>query len=314
MRIDGFLIVDKPEGITSLDVVREVKRKLRVGKAGHVGTLDPFATGVLPVALNEGTRLIPFLNDEPKRYEGTLKLGEETTTDDLTGEIISKRPWRLVTSEELRKAFQSFSGKIQQTPPMFSAVKVEGKPLYLWARKGLEIEQKEKEVNIFHFQIEEIDLPLVRFHISCSKGTYIRALAKDVGRKIGCGAHLVQLRRLQSGLFRIEKAMAWDKMKVLSPETIRPSFLSLEEALPGLPEVIGSNSVVQKVRLGQRMLVRDFLPPFPPEFDQGNWIKVTAPGEGLVAILKSEVKSTDIPWTREDSVVFRPLRVFRPKH
>jgi len=314
MRIDGFLIVDKPEGITSFDVVREVRRRLHIKKAGHVGTLDPFATGVLPVALNEGTKLIPFLNDEPKRYEGTLKLGEETTTDDLTGEIVFRGPWMAVTSEGLRKAFQSFSGKIRQTPPMFSAVKVEGKPLYRLARKGLEIERKGRDVNIFHLRIEEVDLPLVRFKVSCSKGTYIRTLAKDVGRKIGCGAHLVQLRRVQSGLFSIEKAAPWDKIKTSEPETLRPWLLPLEDTLPGLPEVIGTNSLVRKVRLGQGMLVRDLLPPFPPEFDQGNWIKITAPGEGLVAILKSEVKYADIPWTKGDSVVFRPLRVFHPKH
>ncbi len=314
MGIDGFLIVDKPEGITSLDVVREAKRRLQIRKAGHIGTLDPFATGVLPVALGEGTRLIPFVNDEPKRYKGTLELGEETTTDDFTGAIVSKSPWTAVTSEGLRNAFQSFSGKVRQIPPMFSAIKVKGKPLYRLARKGEEIERKEREINIFHLQIEKIDLPLVQFQISCSKGTYIRALARDIGRKVGCGAHLVQLRRVQSGLFSIEKAAAWEKVKALRPETIRPCLLLLEEALPCLPEVIGDQKLVRKVRLGQGMLVRDLSPPCPLEFDQGNWIKLTAPGEGLVAILKSEVKCTDIPWERGDSVVFRPLRVFHPKH
>jgi tRNA pseudouridine55 synthase len=258
--------------------------------------------------------LIPFINDEPKRYKGTLKLGEETTTDDLTGDVVSRRPWMAVTSEGLREAFQSFLGKTRQIPPMFSAVKVEGNPLYRMARKGLEIERKEREVNIFHFEIEEIDLPLVGFEVSCSKGTYIRALAKDVGRKIGCGAHLVQLRRVQSGLFSIEKAAAWEKVKTLEPEALQPWLLPLEEALPGLPEMVGDNTLVRKIRLGQGMQVRDLFPPFPPEFDRANWIKITAPGEGLVAILRSEIKYTDIPWTKKDSVVFRPLRVFHPKH
>ena len=259
MRIDGFLIVDKPEGITSLDVVREVKRRLKIRKAGHVGTLDPFATGVLPIALNEGTKLVPFLNEDPKRYEGTLKLGEETTTDDLTGEIVSRRPWEGVTSETLTLVFQSFTGSICQVPPMFSAVKIKGKPLYLMARKGLEIERDEREILIFDLQVKTIDLPGVRFLVSCSKGTYVRVLAKDIGRKIGCGAHLTQLRRIQSGLFSIQKALSWEGLRGLSaePGDLKPWLIPLEEALPSVPEVIGDQSMVQKVRLGQEMLVRD---------------------------------------------------------
>ena len=196
---------------------------------------------------------------------------------------------------------------------MFSAVKMAGKPLYRLARKGLEIERKEREVHIFHLQIEGVDLPHVQFQVSCSKGTYVRALAKDIGREIGCGAHLTRLRRVQSGLFSIEKALSWEDVKGLEPEKLRLRVLPLEEALPGLPEVIGDQRMVQKVRLGQGMRVRDLSSQFPSEFDQGKWIKITAPGEGLVAILKSEVKHTEIPWAKGDSVVFRPLRVFHPK-
>jgi tRNA pseudouridine55 synthase len=315
MRIDGFLIVDKPEGITSLDVVREVKRRLKIRKAGHVGTLDPFATGVLPIALNEGTKLVPFLNEDPKRYEATLKLGEETTTDDLTGEIVSRRPWEGVTSETLTLVFQAFTGSIRQVPPMFSAVKIKGRPLYLMARKGLEIERDEREILIFDLQVKTIDLPCVRFLVSCSKGTYVRVLAKDIGRKVGCGAHLTQLRRIQSGLFSIQKALSWEELRGLSaePRDIKPWLIPLEEALPSVPEVIGDQSMVHKVRLGQEMLVRDLSLQGLSDFDRGNWVKITAPGEGLVAILRSEVRQTDIPWTQLDSVVFRPLRVFHPK-
>jgi tRNA pseudouridine55 synthase len=316
MRIDGFLIVDKPEGITSLDVVREVKRRLGVQKAGHVGTLDPFATGVLPIALNEGTKLIPFLNEEPKRYKGILRLGEETTTDDPTGEVVSRGPWEGITPETLQLAVRSFSGKIQQIPPMFSAIKIQGKPLYRLARKGIEIERKEREVHIFDIQIEAVDLPRVRFQVSCSKGTYVRALAKDIGRRIGCGAHLAQLRRIQSGLFSIQQTMAWEELRALSPEPgdLKPWLIPLNEALPGLPEVIGNRRLVQKVRLGREMLVRDLPLQSFTDFDRGKWVKITAPGEGLVAILRSEVGRSDIPWGQSDSVVFRPLRVFHSNH
>jgi tRNA pseudouridine55 synthase len=313
MGSDGLLIVDKPGGITSLDVVRRAKRRLGVKKAGHVGTLDPFATGVLPVALGEGTKLIPFLSDEPKRYEGTLKLGEETTTDDLTGEVISRKPWSGVTSEEIEEATRLFVGKILQIPPMFSAVKMAGEPLYRLARKGLDVERKGREVHVFRFQIEEVSLPRVRFQVSCSKGTYVRALARDLGRQIGCGAHLIHLRRVQSGVFSIEAAVSWEDMNALEPENLRLAILPLEGALPGLPEMVGDRGLVRKVRLGQGMHVRDLSSQLPPEFDRGKWIKVIAPGEGLVAILKSEVNRSDIPWAKGDSLVLRPLRVFHPK-
>ncbi|RPJ10550.1 MAG: tRNA pseudouridine(55) synthase TruB [Deltaproteobacteria bacterium] len=314
MRIDGFLILDKPEGIASFDVVREVKRRLGVRKAGHIGTLDPFATGVLPIALNEGTKLIPFLNDEPKRYQGTLKLGEETATEDHTGEVVARRPWTEATSEAVFLAFQSFSGRIRQVPPMFSALKVEGKPLYRLARQGLEVERKEREVQVFEIGVEAVDLPWVRFTVSCSKGTYIRTLAKDIGRKIGCGAHLTQLRRIQSGFFSIDRAITCEELGSLSgkPEILRARLIPLEEALPGLPEVIGKRRLVQKVRLGQETRVRDLSPQSLSEFDRGTRVKMTYPGEGLVAILKSEMRHADIPWTDSNSVVFRSLRVFHP--
>jgi tRNA pseudouridine55 synthase len=165
MGIDGLLIVDKPEGITSLEVVREVKRRFHIKKAGHIGTLDPFATGVLPIVINEGTKLVPFLEEDPKEYEGVMKLGEETTTDDLTGEILSKKSLEEITPEMIQATFQAFLGKIPQIPSMFSARKVKGKPLYRLARKGIEVERKEREVEIFDIEVEEIDLPQVGFRV-----------------------------------------------------------------------------------------------------------------------------------------------------
>ncbi len=314
MRVDGFLIVDKPEGMTSLDVVRGVKRRLGVRKAGHIGTLDPFATGVLPVALNEGTKLIPFLGDEPNRYEATLTLGRETATDDHTGEVVSESPWEGVTPGTLEPAFQAFCGRIRQIPPMYSAVKVNGKPLYRLARKGIEIDRKEREVRIFEIRIEAVDLPRVRFRVSCSRGTYVRTLARDIGRKIGCGAHLVQLRRVQSGPFSVEKAISWEELKTfsISSDGFRSRRISLEDALPGFPEVTADERLVRKVRLGQETLVRDVSPESLSGFGRGNWIKVTSPGKGLVAILRSEMDYSDLSRADSNAVVFRPLRVFHP--
>jgi len=314
MRVDGLLIVDKPEGITSLDVVREVKRRLGAKRAGHIGTLDPFATGVLPIVINEGTKLVPFLDEEPKEYEGLMKLGEETTTDDLSGEIVHCQTWEGVSPEMIHDVLRTFLGKIQQIPPMFSAIKVEGRPLYRLARKGIEVERKEREVEIFHIQIEELHLPQVRFRVSCSKGTYIRSLARDIGRKIGCGAHLLQLRRLRSGLFTLEKAIPWETLKDLSKtENFFPWLISLKDALPSLPEVIGDERLIRKVRFGKEVVVRDLSPETLPVFERGAWLKITSPKEGLVAILRSEVRGTDIPQTTPETIALRPLRVFKPR-
>jgi tRNA pseudouridine55 synthase len=313
MRVDGLIIVDKPDGITSLDVVRELKRRLGVKKAGHIGTLDPFATGVLPIAINEGTKLIPFLKEDPKEYEALMKLGEETTTDDLTGEVISRKPWENLSPETIHNTFKVFLGKIQQTPPMFSAIKMQGKPLYRLARKGIEVERKEREIEIFYIQIEEIHPPQVRFRVSCSKGTYIRSLAKDIGRKIGCGAHLLQLRRIRSGPFTLEEAISWKRLKDLSrKESLSPWLITLKEALPTLPEVIGDEQLIKKVRFGREMVVRDLSLQALPVFEKGEWLKITSPEEGLVAILRSEVSGADIPGAGPERVAFRPLRVFHP--
>jgi tRNA pseudouridine55 synthase len=315
MRVDGLLIVDKPEGMTSLEVVREVKRRLGVRKAGHIGTLDPFATGVLPIAINEGTKLVPFIGEESKAYQAVLKMGEETTTDDLTGKVISRKPWEQVSPEMIHTAFRSFLGKIRQIPPMYSAVKINGKPLYRLARKGIEVERKEREVEILDIHVEEVQLPRVRFSVSCSKGTYIRSLAKDMGRKIGCGAHLIQLKRVRSGPFTLEKAISWERLKNLSrTENLSPWLVSLGEALSCLPEVIGDERLVKKIRLGKEMVVRDLSPQPFPAFEKGECLKITSPEEGLVAILRSEVRGADIPWASPERVAFRPLRVFQPKN
>jgi len=311
--IDGLLIVDKPEGITSLDVVREVKRRFGVERAGHIGTLDPFATGVLPVAMNEGTKLVPFLSEGPKDYQVTLQLGEETTTDDWTGQVVMRQEWEGLAAAGITALIHTFRGKILQTPPMFSAVKVQGRPLYRLARKGIEVERKEREVEIYRIQVEEIELPLVRFSLSCSKGTYVRALGRDIGRKLGCGAHLLQLRRVRSGPFTLEQAISWKRLTELSTaDALHPWLISLSAALPDLPEVIGDERLVKMVRFGKEMMVQDLSPQALPAFEKGECLKMSSPDEGLVAILRSEVKGTDIPRANPEWVALRPLRVFRP--
>jgi tRNA pseudouridine55 synthase len=311
MRTDGLLIVDKPEGMTSLDVVRAVKRQFCFKKAGHIGTLDPFATGVLPIVINEGTKLVPFLGEEPKEYEAVIKLGEETTTDDLTGDVVFRKPWEEVTPEMIHDVFGTFRGKIRQIPPMFSAIKMEGKPLYRLARKGIVVDRKEREVEIFNLQIEKIVLPQVHFRVSCSKGTYIRSLGRDIGRKIECGAHLLRLKRARSGSFTLEQAISWERLKEFSrAEDLSPWLISLKEAVSSLPEVTGDERLIKKIRLGKGMAVRDLWSQTLPDFEKGQWVKMCSPIEGLVAILKSEVKGADIERAGQEVVALRPLRVF----
>ena len=311
--IDGLLIVDKPEGITSLDVVREIKHRFGVERAGHIGTLDPFATGVLPVAMNEGTKLVPFLGEGPKDYQVTLRLGEETTTDDWTGQVVVRQKWEELPPGEIAALIHTFRGKMLQTPPMFSAVKMQGKPLYRLARRGLEVERKKREVEIYSIQTEKVEPPLVLFNVSCSKGTYIRALGKDIGRKLGCGAHLLRLRRVRSGPFTLEQAISWERLTELSmPESLHPWLISLRAALPNMPEVIGDERMVKKVRFGKEMMVRDLSPQSLPAFEKGEWLKMSSPDEGLVAILRSEVRGVDIQRANPEWVALRPLRVFRP--
>jgi len=312
--MDGILIVDKPEGITSLDVAREIKRRFGVKKAGHVGTLDPFATGVLPIVINEGTKLVPFLVEGPKEYEATLQLGDETTTDDWTGQRVLSKPWQEIRPEKIEAVIRTFWGKIRQTPPMFSAVKIGGRPLYRLARKGIEVERKEREVEIYGIRTERIDLPLVHFNVSCSKGTYIRTLARDIGRKIGCGAHLLRLRRTRSGPFTLGEAISWERIREFSHRSLlSPWLISLKAALASLPEMVGDEHLVRKVRLGRKMMVQDLSLQNLPAFEKGECLKICSLEEELVAVLKSEMRGADIRRANPEAIAFRPLRIFQPQ-
>lgn len=222
--MNGFFVIDKPAGVTSHDIVSKVRRAIGQKKVGHTGTLDPFATGVLPIAVGEGTKAIQFLDESEKEYRAVLKLGVCTDTQDLTGEILSERDWSHLTADELERIVPQFLGRIRQLPPMFSALKRDGVPLYKLARKGIEIERELREVEIHSLSFDWIRLPEACFTVRCSRGTYVRTLALDIGEALGCGAHLIELRRTRSGLFREadaitieELAAAADQEKLLFP-------------------------------------------------------------------------------------------------
>jgi len=213
--MNGFIVVDKPTGMTSHDVVNIVRRVTCQKRAGHTGTLDPFATGVLPLALGEATKAIPFLDEACKEYRAVMKLGETTDTQDCTGNAVSHGEWRNITPDDLIRVVSAFKGRISQLPPMFSALKHKGVPLYKIARRGDEVIRTPREIEVFSLVIDRIDFPQVAFTVRCSRGTYVRTLAHDMGGALGCGAHLVQLQRTASGQFHLDGAYSLDRLASL---------------------------------------------------------------------------------------------------
>ena len=205
----GVVIVDKPAGITSHDAVDRVRKLLGERKAGHTGTLDPMATGVLAVCVGEATKIASFLTGDDKVYEATMRLGVRTDTLDMTGQVLTEQEPR-ATDADVKAVLAAFAGTITQVPPQYSAVKVRGKALYKWARKGIRVEPPAREVEIREILLQGIELPRVRFTVTCSKGTYIRTLCADMGDRLGCGAALEQLRRTRSGIFRLQDAVRLD--------------------------------------------------------------------------------------------------------
>ncbi len=214
--LDGALLVDKPVGPTSHDVVDAVRRRFQIKKVSHCGTLDPNATGLLIVVLGRGTKLSEKLMAADKVYEGAIKLGETTTSYDADGQLTASLPVPPLTLDQLNEAAAAFVGDRMQMPPMVSAIKKDGVPLYKLARKGIEVERKERLIHIYSFRFTIYREPIGHFRVACTKGTYVRALAHDFGGKLGCGAHLAALRRLASGRFDVANALPLDQVLELT--------------------------------------------------------------------------------------------------
>jgi len=213
--VDGVLVVDKPAGITSNDVVQQVKRLFFANKVGHTGSLDPLATGVLPLCLGEATKFSQFLLDADKTYASTFRFGIQTDTADADGKAVETRDASRLSQKAIEKALQHYRGDIEQIPPMYSALKRDGRPLYELAREGIEVEREARAVKIYRFELLDFrpgTIAEADVVVECSKGTYVRSLAEDLGRDLGVGAHVMQLRRLQSGPFREEQAITLDAL------------------------------------------------------------------------------------------------------
>lgn len=211
----GIIILNKPVGISSHRCVGMVRKALNMKKVGHTGTLDPEASGVLPILAGPATRASDFLTMEDKRYRATILLGTKTDTLDMAGEVIEKKPVN-VTEEKIRTTIAEFVGNIQQVPPMYSAIQVNGQRLYNLARQGIEVERKARDITIFSIEIEKIELPYVKIAVHCSKGTYIRTLASDIGDKLGCGGCISELERTASGPFTLESAITPEELATLA--------------------------------------------------------------------------------------------------
>src|SRR2546421_2427203 len=226
---DGVLLVDKAEGMTSHDVVALVRRNLQVRKVGHCGTLDPIATGLLLLTVGRGTKVQDLLMSEDKEYVGTFVLGVTTGTQDREGEVIEQRPVPALNEDQIRGAFEKFRGDFYQLPPMVSAKKHGGVPLYKLARQGKTVEREPRLVHVYRYSIDRIGSPEIDFSVVCSKGFYVRTYAYDIGEALGCGAHLKNLRRTKSGRFSVEGAITVEELQRADPVDILSRILTLPE-------------------------------------------------------------------------------------
>jgi tRNA pseudouridine55 synthase len=292
-RPDGILVVNKPANMTSAAVVSRIKRLPGVKKTGHTGTLDPFATGVLICPVNRATRLSRFFLHGAKKYRAVLSLGTETDTLDCTGEITARRPVKDLSEHRICQAVESFAGDIQQVPPVFSALKHNGVPLYRYARNGTPVEKPARTVHIESIRVTGIDLPDICFDVTCSAGTYIRSLCADIGHALGCGGHLSRLMRTESCGFGIAEAAALENLeKVQTPAELQPWIIPMAGAIAGMPAYTADAGLLEKIRYGRPIAANDLEPE--PATDADGRIRILDTEKRLVAVIEKKTdKSPD---------------------
>jgi tRNA pseudouridine55 synthase len=304
--MNGVIIIDKPAGKTSHDVVSTVKRILGAKKAGHTGTLDPMATGVLPVCLNEATKLARFLSEDSKEYLATMLLGVKTDTLDTEGKIIGQSQ-KVVTEDAIREALARMVGKIMQVPPAFSAVKYCGKPLYKWAHRGVMLEVAPREIEIQSLFVEDISYPRVIFRVSCSKGTYIRTLCADVGDYLGCGACLCSLRRLRSGHFSEDMAISLENN---GKAELMAKIMPMTKLLPLLTSIEVEDSFAARIRDGFQPSVEAMKAHVLPFLEAGDMVKFVNHSGYLIAVAEMLTPVSNFSEIDDKSQAARIVRVF----
>ncbi len=248
--INGILLLDKPLGFSSNQALQKIKWLLKAAKAGHTGTLDPLATGLLPLCFGEATKFAHYLTDADKTYIATVKLGITTTTGDAEGAVLSKQPVN-VNQADFEKASQQFIGEISQVPPMYSALKFEGKALYEYARAGVEIERQSRLVSIHSIEVNSFAGDVAVITVTCSKGTYIRTLAEDIGKRLGCGAHLIGLRRTATANYDISQAVTIEQFEAMTDEQRLAVLAPADSAVLHLPQITLDNDSVFYLLQGQ---------------------------------------------------------------
>ncbi len=308
--MDGLVIIDKPPGFTSHDIVARIKKVMGADRVGHAGTLDPLATGVLPVMLNEGTKLAPFLAGDTKEYLATVQLGICTDTLDITGEVLSRHAVAADTGEVV-KAVMGLQGIRRQVPPLYSAVKYKGRPLHRWARRGVAVTPAPRTVEVYSVRVENVSLPAVTFRVACSKGTYVRTLCADVGEALGCGATMVALRRTKNGRFTEEAALNPEGLQdnVLH-ELLRFAMISLPEAIAGVKAFYVDETLAGKLRNGYQLSCGDMGGDHIPFLDRGDMVRFLCRRTGLVAVGEMLRGSGEMLPGEEKIQAAKTLRVF----
>jgi len=291
----GILLIDKPEGVTSFEVVRRARKALGIRKIGHLGTLDPMATGLLPLCLLEATKLVPYLMPEPKIYRARVRLGVATDTQDAYGEVVS-RCETLPEPAQIFQAAAAFMGEVNQVPPMYSALHCQGERAYRRARRGETVELAPRTVTIYELTVDEVAIPEFTMTVRCSQGTYVRTLAKDLGDALGCGAHLSALRRLAVGALRVEAAMTLAALAELGREELARRIIPISRCLPGMRPVAVGLAEARQLRQGQLLVCP------ADDFQAGEQVQVMSDAE-LVAV--AQVRSLT------PQAVLAPVRVFR---
>lgn len=292
--IHGVFLLDKPQGMSSNDIMQKVKRIFQANKAGHTGALDPLATGMLPICLGEATKFSQFLLDADKRYLVTAKLGERTDTSDAEGQIVETRDVNVKTPDILT-ALEQFRGDILQVPTMFSALKYNGKPLYEYARQGITVEREARPITIFELNFIEYNAPYLTLEVHCSKGTYIRTLVDDLGEALGCGAHVTMLRRTAVADYPTEKMLDWNALQALAEpqdlSSLDALLLPMDTAVAKLPALTLNESQTQGIGFGQRI-----------KFDNPNRL------QGQVRLFSHENRFFGVAVIDENNVI-RPQRL-----
>ena len=282
--LSGIIVVDKPANITSAKVVAHVKKLLGAGKVGHAGTLDPFATGVLICCINKATKLARFFLSGKKKYEAVLHLGAETDTQDSTGTVISTCDNNQFSEETIRSVFKQFEGTVEQLPPVYSALKHKGTPLYKLARKGKPHQKPARRIYISYIKILEIKLPMIRFEVSCSAGIYIRTVCSDIGKALKCGGYLKELRRIESSGFTIKNAISLSGLeKLVLTGKISDRMIDMTNALQDMPEYIADSTLTKTVMHGNIISNKDF--PWGQPENSKDFIKIVDDHQNLLAVL-----------------------------